>query len=108
MRASALAFAGLLALSVAGTAVGDDMAGMRAAPAARIGKGTGVITAIDAKAGTLTIRHQPIAAFGWPAMTMIFKAAPPTLLRGLRVGRAIRFDARMRGVKAEVTAIRPK
>ena len=110
MRASPVALALVLALGVTAAANADDMAGMNMsqASAAKTGKGTGVITALDPKAGTLTIQHGPIPAVGWPAMTMTFKATPPALLTGLKVGEKIGFDAKVRGMSAEVTAVRPK
>jgi Cu(I)/Ag(I) efflux system protein CusF len=86
-----------------------NMPGMNhAAPAANTGQGTGVITAINTKANTITIKHGAIPAVGWPAMTMTFKAAPPTLLRGVRVGQTVGFDVRTGGMDAEVTALRPR
>ncbi|MGG2352407.1 copper-binding protein [Salmonella enterica] len=45
---------------------------------------------------------------GWPAMTMAFKANPPTLLHVLRVGQRIGFDVKVHGAAAEVTGIRPQ
>lgn len=87
----------------------DGMAGMdMSAPATKTGQGIGVIIAIDAKAGSLTIRHEPIQALSWPAMTMTFKANPPTLLKGLAVGQRIGFDVKAQGMAAEVTAVRPQ
>jgi Cu(I)/Ag(I) efflux system protein CusF len=86
----------------------SNMKGMSSAPAAKHGQGTGVVMAIDAKAGTLTIQHGPIPGVGWPAMTMTFNAKPPTLLQGLEVGRTIGFDCTVRGTAADVTAVRPK
>ena len=77
-----------------------------APPSGRTGKGTGVITAIDRDAGTLTLKHQPIAALGWPAMTMDFKATPPSLLEGLKVGQKIAFDANEGTGVPLITAIR--
>ncbi len=74
--------------------------------AAKTGKGTGVITEIDAKDATLTIKHGPIATLGWPAMTMSFRAVPPSLLTGLKVGQKIGFDANQGSGLPEVTAIR--
>lgn len=111
MRAIAYAVIGALTLTTAGVAAADDMSnmkGMSATPAAKKGQGTGVIKAIDAKAGTLTIQHGPIPAVSWPAMTMTFKATPPTLLSGLKVGETIGFDTTVRGMAADVTAVRPK
>ena len=99
-----------LALGAASVASADNLQGMSmsATPAAKHGQGSGVIKAIDPGAGTLTIQHGPIPAVGWPAMTMTFKAKPPTLLKGLKVGQSIGFDCTVRGQTAEVTAVRPK
>ena len=111
MRAIACALVGVLTFTTAGAAAADDMAnikGMSAAPAAKHGKGTGVIKGINAKAGTLTIQHGPIPAVAWPAMTMTFKAKPATLLKGLKVGQTIGFDTTVRGMDADVTAVRPR
>ncbi|NWM55111.1 copper-binding protein, partial [Escherichia coli] len=44
---------------------------------------------------------------GWPAMTMTFRASPPTLLKGLRSGQRVAFTAKAKGMTAEVTAISP-
>ena len=111
MRDLTLAVAFLLALTGSGTAAASDMAGMKKAPfspasAVKAGKGTGFIKAIDARAETVTLQHGPIAGLGWAAMTMTFKAAPASLLRGLKVGEKIGFDARLEGSLAEVTAVR--
>ena len=110
MRAIAYAVIGVLTLATATTALADDMAGMAmsSAPAPKHGQGKGVVRAIDAKAGTLTIQHGPIPAVGWPAMTMTFKATPAALLKGLKVGETIGFDTTVRGMSAEVTAVRPQ
>ncbi len=78
------------------------------APAAKTGQGVGVITAIDTKANKLTIQHGPISAVGWPTMIMTFKANPPMLLPGLRVGQRIGFDVKTQGMGAEVIAVRPQ
>jgi Cu(I)/Ag(I) efflux system protein CusF len=109
MRAIVCVVIGALTLA-AGTATADEMSnmkGMSAAPAAKHGQGTGVVRAIDAKAGTLTIQHGPIPGVGWPAMTMTFKARPAALLKGLKVGQTIGFDCMVRGVSADVTGVRP-
>ena len=75
---------------------------------AKTGSGVGVITAIDKAAGTLTIKHDAIPAVDWPAMTMAFKATPPALLDGLKVGEKIKFDVKVNGSDAEVTAATPQ
>ncbi len=96
----------LLLAPLAGMA--SAQSGRPAAPAGRTGAGTGTITGVDAKAGTVSIKHGAIAAIGWPAMTMTFKASPPSLLKGLRAGQRVAFTAKARGMAAEVTAIRPQ
>ncbi|WP_066782002.1 copper-binding protein [Sphingomonas sp. CCH5-D11] len=78
------------------------------AAAAKVGTGAGTITALDTRAGTVTIKHGAIPAIGWPAMTMTFRASPPTLLKNLRTGQRVGFTAKAQGMNAEVTAIRPQ
>ena len=86
-----------------------DMKGMAMAPAgAKTGEATGVIRSVDAKAGTVTIQHQPIPAIGWPAMTMAFKAATPEVLHAAKVGQQVAFGVRVSGASAEVTSIKPR
>ena len=111
MRAIACAVAiGALSLAIAGAVSADSMQGMSmpGPSAAKHGQGVGVVRAIDPKAGTLTIQHGAIPAVGWPAMTMTFRAKPAALLKGLKVGQAIGFDCTVRGMAADVTAVRPR
>ncbi|HEX5352700.1 MAG TPA: copper-binding protein [Rhodanobacteraceae bacterium] len=70
-------------------------------------QGTGVIEAIDTVKGTVTIKHQAIASIGWPAMTMTFKADPPSLLKNVKVGEKVSFTLHPDGMKSTVTAIEP-
>ena len=53
-------------------------------------QGVGVIKSVDAKAGTITLHHGPIAALNWPAMTMTFKAAPDAL-KAAKPGATVTF-----------------
>jgi Cu(I)/Ag(I) efflux system protein CusF len=114
MRAHLLALATILVFTTVQTATAQpaakptaDMPGMpMPASATKTGKGTGVITEIDAKAGAVTIKHEAIKTLGWPAMTMGFKANPPSLLKGLKVGQKIGFDANQGTGLPEITAIR--
>lgn len=57
---------------------------------ARLVEATGQIKSVDAKAGAVSIHHGPIAALGWPAMTMTFKASPEALAAA-RPGQAVAF-----------------
>jgi len=54
-------------------------------------QGSGTVNGINAPARTITISHGPIAALGWPAMTMDFAVAPGVNLQGLAPGTRINF-----------------
>ncbi len=73
--------------------------------AAKTGDSTGVVKAVDTAAGTITLDHQPIPGVGWPAMTMTFKAAPPSLLAGVKAGDKVKFSVRIEGDNNQVTAL---
>jgi Cu/Ag efflux protein CusF len=53
----------------------------------------GVVQKIDADQQKLTLKHGPIANLGMPAMTMVFKAADPGMLKLVKVGDKVKFDA---------------
>lgn len=80
------------------------MAGMNMAANAKMAKGTGTVTAIDAKAGTITLDHGPIPEANWPAMTMGFKAAP-AIAQSVKVGDKVAFDLKLQGGAGEISAI---
>jgi Cu(I)/Ag(I) efflux system membrane fusion protein len=63
-----------------------------AAPAAVGHKGQGTVDAVDAKAGTVSLNHGAIASLKWPAMTMEFKVANPSLLSDLKPGAPVSFE----------------
>lgn len=97
--------AGMVA-SLSSEQTSTAMPGMAVKSTVKAGRGSGIVTAIDPKTNKITIQHGPIAALGWPAMTMAFAATPPALLRRVRVGQRVDFAMRMRRPTAEVTAIR--
>ncbi len=70
-------------------------------------EGEGVVKAIDSKAGTITIKHGPIAAIKWPAMTMTFPVASPSILNGITVDKKIRFVLENDHGKPTVSSISP-
>ena len=55
-------------------------------------KAEGIIKAIDARAGTMSIAHGAIDTLKWPAMQMEFKAANPALLAELAPGSTVAFE----------------
>ena len=108
MKTTLLALAVLAGLTTttASAQPSNPMHGMPMKGAVKVGRGSGIVTAIDSKAAKVTIQHGPIAVLGWPAMTMAFTAIPPALLKTVKVGQRVDFAMRMRGSVAEVTAIR--
>jgi Cu/Ag efflux protein CusF len=54
-------------------------------------EGDGVVTAVNATASTITVRHGPIAALRWPAMTMTFPVQSANMLTGVAVGARVHF-----------------
>lgn len=103
MKLILAAVAALALGSPAFAQAGHDMSKM---PAAAGAQGAGVIKKLDAKAGSVTLQHGPIAALSWPAMTMAFKA-DPALLKDLKVGQQVTFTLKTGGTP-EVVAIQPK
>jgi len=51
----------------------------------------GVVEAVDASTGRVTIAYQPIQAFNWPAGTQPFQVSKSKLLEGIRVGDKVGF-----------------
>ena len=67
----------------------------------------GVITAIDPAGRQITLKHQPIPAINWPAMTMELDLADPALAAGLAPGDQIVFDLkRLSATDYVITGIR--
>src|SRR5258706_14199100 len=66
----------------------------------------GVIRSVDRKAGTVTIKHGPIPAIDMPPMTMAFEVKDTAMLKKVKAGDKVKFQAEMRGGgKATVTEI---
>lgn len=103
----------LSVLAVGGIAHADDMKNMdmkgmnTSKPAAEQAEGMGVIKAIDKTTTTITIAHEPIEAFKWPAMNMKFKIADPKLLDAVAVGNKVQFILQGKDMmKSQVTALK--
>ncbi|MDR2162272.1 MAG: copper-binding protein [Desulfovibrio sp.] len=63
-----------------------------AAKKAAVYTATGTIVMAEKTAETVAIRHDPVPALNWPAMTMNFRLEDPSLADGLKKGDAVRFD----------------
>ena len=61
-----------------------------AAPAGAIA-GTGVIQGIDKDNGKVKLTHEPIAALGWPKMTMVFRLKDGSLANQVKEGDKVDF-----------------
>ena len=95
MKSIAIAIAVAVLAAYAGAAAAQDHgdhSAHAAAPAAGSVEGVGVVKKIDAKAGSVTIAHDPIKALNWPAMTMPFKVADKAVLGKMKPGAKVRFQ----------------
>jgi Cu(I)/Ag(I) efflux system membrane fusion protein len=63
-------------------------------PAAKVAghQAAGKVEEVDAKAGTVSMVHGPIASLKWPAMTMEFKVANAALFNVLKPGSQVAFE----------------
>jgi len=104
IAAAAFANPQQMAPNMAGMA---GMAGMQHDATPADAQGVGVVRAIDAAKGTITLQHEAIQTIGWPAMTMTFRLASPDLLKGVKVGDKVRFGLHPAGMASTVTAISP-
>lgn len=88
-------FAALALVAQPASAQTDDHAGhgthAEGHAAASTIEALGVVRAVDARAGKITLAHEAIPARKWPPMTMAFKVADPALLKDLAVGAKVRF-----------------
>lgn len=73
-----------------------DHAAMPASAASNTVQGTGVVKGVNAKSGTVTLHHGPIAALKWPAMTMTFKASAD-VLKAAKSGQKVKFTLNPKG-----------
>lgn len=67
--------------------------------------GVGVVTAVDAVAGTVSLDHEPINAIQWPAMSMQFRAEDPSILSSIAVGDHVNFTLKSATDPSMITAI---
>jgi Cu(I)/Ag(I) efflux system periplasmic protein CusF len=66
----------------------------------------GQVVKIDRSAGKITIKHGPIPKLGMEqGMTMVFKAQDPAVLKELKSGDKIKFDAEQVNGQFTVTTI---
>jgi Cu(I)/Ag(I) efflux system periplasmic protein CusF len=66
----------------------------------------GQVMKIDQSAGKITIKHGPAKRLGMETgMTMVYKAQDPAMLKAVKVGNKIKFDAEQVNGQYTVTKI---
>lgn len=53
----------------------------------------GQVTKIDESAGKITLKHGPIKNLDMDSMTMVFRVKDPDMLKTVKVGDAVTFEA---------------
>jgi Cu(I)/Ag(I) efflux system protein CusF len=82
-----------------GTLVGGILLALASALAPNAGMAQsamidGQVTKIDESAGKITLKHGPIKKLGMDeGMTMVFRAQDPAMLKQVKVGDKVKFDA---------------
>ena len=69
-------------------------------------KGSGTVSKVDSKKGTVTIAHGPVESMKWPAMTMTFKAKDKAMLEKVKPGAKIEFSFTQSGKDYVITDIK--
>jgi len=86
--------------------------GLSLAPVASLaqaGLADGEVTRIDESAGKITIKHGPMKKLNMDErMTMVFKASDPSMLKQVKAGDKIKFDAENVNGQFTVTKIEKK
>jgi Cu(I)/Ag(I) efflux system periplasmic protein CusF len=67
----------------------------------------GSVQKIDQGAGKVTIKHGPIKSLDMDAMTMVFRVQDPEMLKQVKVGQKIKFEADRVNGQITVTKIQP-
>jgi Cu(I)/Ag(I) efflux system periplasmic protein CusF len=66
----------------------------------------GQVTKVDQSAGKITTKHGPIKKLGMDAgMTMVYKAQDPAMLKAVKAGDKVKFDAEDVNGQTAVTKI---
>ncbi|GLK74953.1 hypothetical protein GCM10008171_02060 [Methylopila jiangsuensis] len=69
----------------------------------------GTVKKVDESAGKITLDHGPIKSLGMDEpMSMVFKAADPALLKGVKVGDKVTFEADRVNGQITLTKIQKK
>ena len=67
---------------------------------------SGTVEKVDTTQGKITIDHGPIKNLDMEAMTMVFRAQDPALLKGIKAGDKVQFTADRVNGQISVTSIK--
>jgi Cu(I)/Ag(I) efflux system periplasmic protein CusF len=67
---------------------------------------SGTVEKVDTAQGKVTIDHGPIKNLDMDAMTMVFRAQDPALLKGIKAGDKVQFTADRVNGQISVTSIK--
>ncbi len=95
-------FTTALAIATAVALGGATIAFAQAVPA------DGQVTKIDQAAGKITLKHGPIKNLDMDSMTMVFRVKDPAMLKAVKVGDNVKFEAERVDGAITVTKIRKR
>lgn len=101
---------GLLAASASQAQMPPDMKMSPAVPPAAGASAVmtnGVVQQVDAKTGTVTLKHEDITNMKMPAMTMAFGVADKKMLDNVKAGDKVKFHVETVKGAPTVTRIEP-
>ena len=87
-------------------AMGDMKKPAAQSAAAATIKGKGVVVSVNPQTGKITLKHEPIPALEWPAMTMGFKIKDKSQLDKLRKGDKVDFTLEKSGTEYLISDIK--
>jgi Cu(I)/Ag(I) efflux system protein CusF len=64
----------------------------------------GTVKSADAKAGTVTLDHEPVKSMNWPAMSMTFQVKDKALMDKLAQGKKVEVEFEQRGKDYVITS----
>ena len=67
-------------------------------------KATGVVKKVDAKAGTVTLDHEPVKSMNWPAMSMTFQVKDKALMEKFAAKRKVEVEFEQSGKDYVITS----
>lgn len=95
----------LAAASLLGAAPGLLASGKHEEPAVTH-TAVGIVKKVEPASARITLRHEPIAALGWPAMTMPFAVKDRKILTSVKPEQKVEFEFVQNGGAPVITSIR--